>query len=50
MPVLATHIAKGALILLDDADRDGEQDAMRRWSYESGAAVRMHKRFAIVEV
>ncbi|NJL93729.1 MAG: hypothetical protein HC915_08330 [Anaerolineae bacterium] len=31
MPLLLGHLARGALILLDDADRSEEQTIVRRW-------------------
>ena len=33
-PVLFPHLAPGAAIFLDDAARDGEQEALRRWAEE----------------
>lgn len=35
LPVLGRRLADGALILLDDADRDGEADVLKRWSGEA---------------
>ena len=36
LPVLAGLIAPGATVVLDDTDRPGEQDVLRRWEHETG--------------
>jgi predicted O-methyltransferase YrrM len=41
-PVLGERLAPGAVILLDDADRPGEEEVLRRWRDE--AAMRMELR------
>jgi hypothetical protein len=39
LPVLRPLLAPGCVVLLDDADRDGEREALRRWTEEAGAEV-----------
>lgn len=36
LPVLRRHLAPGATIVLDDVERPGEQEVMRRWERETG--------------
>jgi len=48
MPVLHGHMTSPATILLDDADRDGEVEALRRWRTEFGATREIRGRFAVV--
>ena len=36
LPMLAGHLAAGCLVLLDDADRDGERWAIDRWRADLG--------------
>ena len=36
LPVLAGRLATGALVVLDDADRDPEREIVERWSREGG--------------
>lgn len=37
VPIMRRHFASGCAILLDDADRQGEQHILRRWCTELGA-------------
>jgi predicted O-methyltransferase YrrM len=39
LPRMKSHLASGALILLDDASREGEQEVLRRWLAEGCTAV-----------
>ena len=39
VPVLGSRLGHGAVILLDDADRDLERDTVSRWQSERGARV-----------
>lgn len=36
LPVLGNLLAPGATVLLDDAERPGEQEVLRRWEHETG--------------
>jgi predicted O-methyltransferase YrrM len=36
LPVLCDLLAPGATVVLDDAERPGEQEVLRRWEHESG--------------
>jgi predicted O-methyltransferase YrrM len=36
LPVLLDRLAPGATVVLDDAERAGEQEVLRRWEYETG--------------
>lgn len=36
LPVLADRLAPGATVVLDDAERPGEQEVLRRWERETG--------------
>jgi len=36
LPVLHDRLAAGATVVLDDAERAGEQEVLRRWEYETG--------------
>lgn len=36
LPVLAAHLETGATVVLDDVERIGEQEVLRRWERESG--------------
>jgi GNAT superfamily N-acetyltransferase len=38
LPVLRSRLASGATVVLDDVDRPGEQDVLRRWERETGVA------------
>ena len=38
LPVLRTRMAPDATVVLDDVDRPGEQDVLRRWERETGVA------------
>ena len=40
----------GAMVLLGDADRDGESATIRRWSDEFGATVLHHDRHALLQL
>jgi len=35
LPVLAARLAPGATVVLDDVERPGEQEVLRRWEHES---------------
>lgn len=39
LPVLAARLAPGATVVLDDAERPGEQEVLRRWERDHGLAV-----------
>ncbi|MGJ5630790.1 hypothetical protein ABF638_16310 [Nostoc sp. CALU 1950] len=39
LPVLGQHLATNALILLDDADREGEIEVLRQWTTEAKMSV-----------
>jgi hypothetical protein len=36
LPVLGNRLAAGATVILDDTERPGEQEVLRRWERESG--------------
>jgi hypothetical protein len=36
LPVLLDRLAAGATVVLDDAERAGEQEVLRRWEHETG--------------
>ena len=36
LPVLGDRLAPGATVVLDDAERPGEQEVLRRWERETG--------------
>src|SRR5262249_14205215 len=36
LPVLGGRLAPGATVILDDAERPGEQEVLRRWERETG--------------
>lgn len=38
LPVLAPRLAPGATVVLDDAERPGEQEVLRRWERDTGIA------------
>jgi GNAT superfamily N-acetyltransferase len=38
LPVLRSRLASGAAVVLDDVDRPGEQEVLRRWERETGVA------------
>jgi predicted O-methyltransferase YrrM len=40
-PVLGARLAPGAVVLLDDADRPGEEEVLQRWRTEAGLRVEM---------
>jgi glycosyltransferase involved in cell wall biosynthesis len=42
LPVMRDRLAADAVIILDDIEREGELDALRRWQSESSFEVRMH--------
>ena len=54
VPVLKTRIAAGTIILLDDADREAETDALRRWSESLEVSVSFHQetrgKYAVITV
>jgi hypothetical protein len=41
LPVLGARLSEGALILLDDADREGEAEVLRRWASERKVSVNL---------
>ncbi|PMB39151.1 hypothetical protein CEN40_24345 [Fischerella thermalis CCMEE 5205] len=43
LPIFGQHLCDNALILLDDADREGEAEVLRRWTIESKVSVLLHK-------
>lgn len=43
LPVMGERLPAGSLILLDDANRPEEQEALRRWSDEYGVGVEMRE-------
>ena len=42
VPILGSHLAPGALILLDNADRPKEMAALERWQRDAGMRVQLH--------
>ncbi|QRK12717.1 class I SAM-dependent methyltransferase [Archangium violaceum] len=42
-PVLGERLAPGAVILLDDAERPGEEEVLQRWSKEASMRVDMRR-------
>jgi hypothetical protein len=46
LPVVRPFLAPGCLILLDDADREGEREALARWSSETGGTHSIEGGFA----
>ncbi len=54
VPVMARNLASGAIILLDDASRPGEQDVIHRWqrefAVETVSAVEASQRFAVLRM
>jgi hypothetical protein len=47
-PVLGRHLAAGAVVLLDDANRKGEQGVLGQWLALSGGTSTTHGRFAVL--
>jgi hypothetical protein len=43
LPLLGTHLAVGALILLDDANRAGEAETLSRWTAEANVSVALRE-------
>lgn len=43
VPVIGSRLAVGAQILLDDANRPSESEALRRWAAETGASVSLRE-------
>lgn len=43
VPVVGERLFAGTLILLDDANRPSESEALRRWTQETGASVTLHE-------
>ena len=43
VPVLGERLCAGTLILLDDATRPSESEALRRWTTETGASVSLRE-------
>jgi hypothetical protein len=41
--VLGERLSDASLILLDDADREGEAEVLRRWIAEEKVSVRLHE-------
>jgi hypothetical protein len=54
LPVLGPYLAPGCVVLLDDADRTGERETLRRWRTDAGAEATTHddgrKSFALVRL
>ena len=44
LPVLRSHLAPGAVILLDDAERVQERAVLRKWASEFGLSQQLHMR------
>jgi|ERR1700754_2537104 len=44
LPVLRSHFASGAILLLDDAERPKEQAVLRKWEHEYGLSHHSHTR------
>jgi hypothetical protein len=42
LPVLGERLSAGSLILLDDANREGEAEVLRRWGTEAKVSVQLH--------
>ena len=42
LPVMRPHLAPGAIILLDDGERDGEQAIAARWAATLGCRIERH--------
>ena len=43
VPILGERLTSGAQILLDDANRPSESEALRRWTAETGASVALRE-------
>jgi hypothetical protein len=43
LPILGERLPAGAVVLLDDATRSGEAEALRRWTTEAGMEVSMRE-------
>jgi hypothetical protein len=43
LPVALDYAQCGSVVLFDDADRDGERDALASWEKVLGAAVEVHR-------
>lgn len=43
LPVLGQRLSRGTLILLDDANRPSETEALRRWTTEAGVSVSLRE-------
>ena len=43
LPILGSHLAPGAVILLDNADRPKEMAALERWQRDAGLSVQCHR-------
>lgn len=53
LPVMANHLRPGCVILLDDAERPGEQQVLARWAAELGSGFRVEgveKPFGVVVI
>jgi len=54
IPVLKDKLAPGTIILLDDADREAEADALRRWSELLELSISLHEetrgKYAVVTI
>jgi len=50
LPVLWDRLAPGATVVLDDVERPGEQEVLRRWEAEFGLVFRREERNAGVAV
>ena len=50
LPVLRDRLAPGATVVLDDVERPGEQEVLRRWEAEFGLVFRREERNAGVAI
>jgi len=44
LPIMGERLPKGAVVLVDDAERPGEQDMIRRWAIERGWSAAIDER------
>ena len=50
LPMLRDRLAPGATVVLDDVERPGEQEVLRRWEDEFGLVFRREERYAGVAI
>jgi hypothetical protein len=50
LPMLRDRLARGATVVLDDVERPGEQEVLRRWEAEFGLVFRREERNAGVAI